>query len=196
MSTITTELVPGSDHSAIVKASGGDGLLDWLEGYWQAEVEESPDNTIEAKRLDLQQFLEFFYGRYRSDCLDDWTKSVTKGFITWLRTRPRDGGPKRAPYAVTTINRRLATLRHCVKWIRKQREFLAGDPFDGISDLDTEEPPALGLTARDENRLRAAADKLLLLKKRKHQWPRRDYAIFLVLLRTALRVSVWNIANG
>ena len=189
MGTATTELVPSPATRALAPVADNDSLLHWLTTYWQAEVDESPANTIDAKRLDLQQFLEFFYGRYRTDCLDDWTKSVTKGFITWLQTKPEDGGPERAPYAATTVNRRLATLRTAVKWIRKRREFLAGNPFDGVPDLDTDEPDALGFTELEENRLRAAADKMLVLKNRRHQLPRRDYAIFLVLPRCSARVS-------
>lgn len=162
-------------------ASESDSLIHWIMQYGEDEVAGSPATTIRAKRDDLQLFLDYFTRTLRSDCVDDWTKSVTKGFVTWLE--------KEKGNAATTINRRLATVRHFCRWLRKRREFLAGDPFAGITDLDTDEPPALGLTDIQQHRLQAAADKLLALKNRRNHRPRRDYAIFLVLLRTAMRVS-------
>jgi integrase/recombinase XerD len=93
---------------------------------------------------------------------------------------------KRSP---TTINRVLATLRHCARWIHRQRPFLAGNPTERVADLNVDDPEWKGLRDIDITRLKAAAEQLVHLKRRRNQHPLRDHAIFQVLLRTGLRVS-------
>ena len=66
------------------------------------------------------------------------------------------------------------------KWIHKRREFAAGYPIEGVGDIGTPPPEALGLTLIQKSRMRAAADKLLRLQNRSNQlrrlvswhWPR------------------------
>ncbi len=99
-------------------------------------MEGGPKTTFDAKRRDLQTFLTYFGTTLRSDHVDDWTKSITKGFITWLESDANTGNA----YSPTSINRILATLRHCCRWIQRRREFAAGHPFERIGDLDVDEP--------------------------------------------------------
>lgn len=138
-------------------------------------------NTYHAKQRDLGQFLTFFHDRLRSDDPNGWTKSVTTAF---LRSLENTHGRK-----PTTVNRALASLRHCAAWIHEQRPFLAGNPCKGIRELNIDEPVWKGLSDVDLMRLRSAAEQLVHLKTRRNQQGRRDQAIFLVLLHTGLRVS-------
>jgi hypothetical protein len=48
------------------------------------EVAGSPKTTVDAKRRDFQLFLGYFGQTMRSDSIDDWTRSVTLGFVRWL----------------------------------------------------------------------------------------------------------------
>jgi integrase/recombinase XerD len=89
----------------------------------------------------------------------------------------------------TSINRILATLRHCAARVHRQGPFLAGNPCDRIADLNLDDPAWKGLTDLEVTRLKSAAEQLLHLKTAKNQSPLRDYALFLVLLHTGLRVS-------
>jgi integrase/recombinase XerD len=89
----------------------------------------------------------------------------------------------------TTVNRVLATLRHCASWIGRHRPFLAGHPCEGVQELTTDEPEWKGLTDIEVMRLKSAAEQLLRLKHRRNQQPARDLALFLVLLETGLRIS-------
>lgn len=83
----------------------------------------------------------------------------------------------------------LATLRHCAKWIHRRRPFLAGDPTERIQDVRVDDPEWKGLKDIEVTRLKATAEQLVHLRNRRDQQPLRDRAIFLVLLRTGLRVS-------
>jgi integrase/recombinase XerD len=58
-----------------------------------------------------------------------------------------------------------------------------------VKEITTDEPAWKGLTTLEVNRLRSAAEQLLHLQRRKNQHPLRNYAIFLLLLRTGLRES-------
>lgn len=52
-----------------------------------------------------------------------------------------------------------------------------------------DDPEWKGLSPIELTRLKAAAEQLVYLKRRRNQQPKRDLAIFQVLLRTGLRVS-------
>jgi integrase/recombinase XerD len=157
------------------------GLAYWFEQYLVVEAASGAANTYLAKRRDLNHFLAFFEDRLRSDAPDDWTKSVTAAFL-----RSLENANSRKP---TTVNRTLASLRHCAAWIHDRRPFLAGNPCRGIRDLSIDEPAWKGLSELEVMRLRAAAEQLAHIKTRKNQHGLRDQAIFLVLLHSGLRVS-------
>jgi integrase/recombinase XerD len=172
LATTAQELLPVNQR---------ENLAAWFGLY--LTVEEIPDsNTFLAKKRDLQSFLDFFHHVSRSSNPDHWTPSVTKGFQKALGR----GDERKKP---STINRMLASLRTCARWIGRQRPFLAGDPCKGVADLRMDEPSWKGLTELEVTRLRSAGEQLLKLKTGKHQQAVRDYAIFLVLLQTGLRVS-------
>jgi integrase/recombinase XerD len=164
---------------ALIPASDRNSLAGWFALYLGVEVE--PDSeTLEAKRRDLQAFLNFFSRVSGSDKPALWTPALTKAFQKEL------GKAGKKP---STINRGLATLRHTASWIQRHRPFPAGHPCQNVKDIQTEEPSWKGLSDIDVTRLKAASETLLVTKKRQNQLPLRDHAIFLVLLHTGLRVS-------
>jgi len=155
-------------------------LAAWFNLYMGLEAGANADNTIAAKTRDLTAFLDFFGRATGCDQADLWTRSITGDFVKTLQ------GQKRSP---TTINRTLATLRHCASWIHRQRPFLAGNPTARIADIAVDDPEWKGLSDIEVTRLKAAAEQLIHVKRRRNQQPIRDFAIFQVLLRTGLRVS-------
>jgi len=157
-----------------------DSLVAWLNLYMGLEAGANAENTIQAKTRDLNGFLEFFAEATGSDHPDQWTRSITGDYVKKLLRK------KRSP---TTVNRALATIRHCARWINFRRPFMAGNPTERIADIAVDDPEWKGLTDIEITRLKAAAEQLVHLKRRKNQHPVRDWAIFQVLLRTGLRVS-------
>jgi integrase/recombinase XerD len=158
------------------------GLSHWVQQYLAVEAASGAANTYRAKKRDLDGFLAFFQDRLRSDSPEDWTKSVTTAYLRSLE----NGEKKRKP---ATVNRKLASLRHCAAWIHDRRPFLAGNPCRGLRELTMDEPAWKGLTELEVMRLRAAVEQLAQLKSRRNQHGLRDQAIFLVLLHSGMRVS-------
>ncbi len=148
-------------------------LTAWLEVYMTVEAAAGSPNTFRAKQRDLEAFLGYFTQTSGSDHPDQWTRSLTAGYLKAL---------DRAEKKPTTVNRALATLRHAATWVHRQRPFLAGNPTDRIADVQIDEPSWKGLSDLEVTRLRSAAEQLLCLKTAKNQHALRDYAVFLLLL--------------
>lgn len=170
-----------SEAPVTLSPANPNSLADWVRLYGSVEAGANAANTVLAKARDLGQFMRFFADRVRSDHPDQWTKTVTAAYLRHLE----DAEGKKP----TTVNRVLATLRHCAAWVHHRRPFLAGDPCAGVRELVTAEPVWKGLSDVSVMRLRSAAEQLVHLKGRADQHPLRDRAIFLVLLHTGLRVS-------
>jgi integrase/recombinase XerD len=171
----------GAADVSSIGPSRPESLQAWIGFYMKLEAGGSAANTVAAKWRDLHLFLSYFAEQARSDHPDQWTRSVTGGFLRFLE-RDRQHKP-------TSVNRVLASLRHCARWIGRFRPFLAGDPCNEIKPLITDEPEWKGLTDAEVVRLKSAAEQLVKLKARKNQMPVRDFAIFLLLQQTGLRVS-------
>lgn len=180
-----TDLVIPETPTQLATIDAGTSLVGWLLAYCHAEVAGAPKTTLDAKKRDLQLFLGYFSKMMRSDSIDDWTRSVTLGFVGWLEDEANDG----KGYAPTSINRTLATLRRAARWIQNRRAFLAGDPFERVSDLVVTIPPAKGLSTLQRRRVLAAADKLVALQAQANQQPKRKRALLVVLLETGMRIS-------
>jgi len=75
------ELVIPDKPSQLATLDAGTSLTGWLLAYCHAEVAGAPKTTVEAKRRDFQLFLSYFSKMMRSDAIDDWTRSVTLGFL-------------------------------------------------------------------------------------------------------------------
>jgi integrase/recombinase XerD len=179
------ELVIPEKPSQVVAADPGTSLLGWVIAYCHAEVAGAPKATVQAKKGDFQLFLSYFATMMRSDSVNDWTRSVTLGFMQWLEGEANGG----RGYAPTSVNRTMATLRRAARWIQARKPFLAGDPFERVSDLVVTVPAAKGLTPLQRRRVLAAADKLVALQTQANQQPRRKRALLVVLLETGMRIS-------
>jgi integrase/recombinase XerD len=175
-------LVLGNEKiGSLVPPDKRNSLVTWFNLYMELEASACAANTARAKRHDLEQFLDYFRRvTGQSDQPDQWTRPVTAGHVKELAKLGRQP---------TSINRALATLRHCSAWIQRHRPFLAGNPCERIADIDVDDPAWKGLSDIEVTRLRSASEQLLKLKTGKNQHAVRDNAIFLVLLLTGLRVS-------
>jgi hypothetical protein len=91
------ELIIPEQPSQFPALDGGSSLVNWLVAYCHAEVAGAPKNTLQAKKRDFELFLSYFTTMMGSDSLDDWTRSVTLGFVSWLETEANDG-KKYAPH--------------------------------------------------------------------------------------------------
>jgi integrase len=63
------------------------------------------------------------------------------------------------------------------------------NPCHRVYDLNVDDPAWKGLSDIDVIRLRCAAEQLVHIHRRRNQMPLRDFAIFMVLLHTGLRIS-------
>jgi hypothetical protein len=143
-----TESMPSKHLPATVDATNGglvrlahpESLAAWIRLYGTLEAGANAVKTVRAKAADLKLFMDFFAEKVRSDHLDAWTKSVTAAFLRHLEHHLKR--------KATTINRVLATLRHCARWIHRHRPFPAGDPCQGIAELTIDEPEWKGLKPR------------------------------------------------
>ncbi|MDG3008441.1 tyrosine-type recombinase/integrase [Paludisphaera mucosa] len=179
------ELALSERPSQVATAEAGRSLVKWLVAYCHAEVAGAPKTTLQAKKRDFELFLGYFTRTMGSDSIDDWTRSVSLGFVRWLENDANDG----RGYAPTSVNRTTATLRRAVRWMEAKRPFLAGNPFERVTDLVTTVPPAKGLSKLQRSRVLAAADKLCALQTQANQQPRRKRALLVVLLETGMRIS-------
>jgi integrase/recombinase XerD len=162
-------------------------LTEWMTQYFHLHVIGAPPKTVNAKEKDLQRFLIFFKNEVGHDHVDNWTPVVTKQFQKSLVTTISPITQK--PLKETTINRVLATVRHFGKWLHKQRPLLAGNPLEGVRDIQVDEPDWNGLTSRQLMRLKAACEQRVNACQRGDQNPLLETAVFYTLLQTGLRES-------
>ncbi|MBN9543061.1 MAG: tyrosine-type recombinase/integrase [Alphaproteobacteria bacterium] len=162
------------------KESQNDSLGYWLDTYFATQVLNAAPGTIKAKKNDITKFLEYFYKSMKTDNIDFWTTSVSKGFQNHLLE---------ILYNFTYINRIFATIRHAARWIHTQRNFLAGNPLKDVMDIGIEEPQWRGLDNLTIQRLKASCEHRIALCTRANQNPLMEVAVFYTLLYTGLRVS-------
>ena len=150
----------------------------WAMAYVQTRVIGSAPKTVAAKKRDFGLFFEFFEQEVGSDHLDNWTPSVSKAFQSYLSNKD---------YKATTVNRTIATVKNFARWVDKQRPFMAGSPFEGVRDIQIEEPAWKGLNSRQIMRLKSACEQRLKACDRADQNPLLEMAVFYTLLHTGLR---------
>ena len=177
-----------ADAGTLIPTDKRNSLIAWFNLYMGIEAGDQDSNTFKAKQSDLSRFINYFRRVTGSDHPDQWTRSVSQGFVKdLLRAKSDRTGKKLAP---TTVNRVLATLRNTARWIHHQRAFLAGYPMERISDVSIPEPEWRGLARRGchqaQGRRRAARPYPTRVSD---QNAVRDQAILLVMLDTAFRVS-------
>jgi integrase/recombinase XerD len=156
-------------------------LTDMARVYFLTEVAGQARATLEAKRRDLQKFLEFYRALYGHERPDEWYRSVTREFLKQLRkSRP----------AQATVVRTYASVRHFARWIhQKVKPFPLGCPTDGVKPPEEPEAEWKGLSRADELRLLNAAQTLRVRPGRGTNQGLRDHAAIALLLGSGLRVS-------
>lgn len=162
-------------------------LSAWLSFYYQVHVKGAPEKTEEAKKKDINKFLQFFALEVGHDSVDNWTPAVSKQFQKFLSTTISPKTNK--TYQATTVNRVMATMRHVGRWLHQQRPLLAGDPLAQVKELQTEASDWNGLTSRQLMRLKSACEQRMNSCVRKNQNPLLETAVFYTLLGTGLRES-------
>lgn len=175
----TRPAVPVKSVGDLLPTVSANSLTAWFELY--VNLYGGSVTTLECKKRDIRKFLSYFTTATGADQIDNWTRSITKGFLHWLE-QEQDEKPN-------TVNRRLATLKHAASWIAQQRPFLAGTPTENVANLEESEPEWVGLSKVEETRIRAAAEQLVPIRAGANQRPYRDLAFLNVLLMTGLRVS-------
>jgi len=162
-------------------------LTAWLAFYYQVHVKGAPIKTEQAKKKDMEKFINFFELEVGHDHVDNWTPAVSKQFQKMLcKTISEKSGQV---YKATTINRVMATIRHVGRWLHQQRPLLAGDPMTQVKDMQTDAPDWNGLTSKQLMRLKSACEQRIKSCDRKNQNPLLETAIFYTLLGTGLRAS-------
>lgn len=149
-------------------------LVTEAAGYAQA--------TLEAKRRDLQRFLNFCQHLYKHDRPDEWFVSVTKAFLKALQ---------REKLAQASLVRIYATVRHFAGWLHRKFPdlFPLGCPTEGVKPPAEPTPDWQGITRLDEIRLFAAAQTLRMRPGHGTNQGLRNHALLAVLLGSGLRVS-------
>ena len=181
---VTALITAGADIGKLVQSKERDDLAAWLNVYMAVEVEPG-SNTYRAKLGDIQWFLRFFFESTSGYECDQWTRSLSKSFLSWIQKQKSERTGKRL--APNTCRRILDTAKRAAKWIHRQRPFLAGYPFQDVKDLKVDEPDWQGLSDVEVRRLKAAAEQLMQMETRTDQVPIRNYAILRVLLDAGLR---------
>jgi integrase/recombinase XerD len=181
---VTALITAGASVESVVPATRRDDLTAWFNLYMSLEVEPG-SNTYRAKLGDLKWFLGYFYETTGGYECDQWTRSLSKSFLSWIQKQKSERTGKRL--APNTCRRILDTAKRASRWIHRQRPFLAGYPYQDVKDLKVDEPDWKGLTDLEVRRLKSAAEQLIHMSERADQVPRRNFAILLVLLDTGLR---------
>lgn len=147
--------------------------------YFNHNVVHSSQNTYKAKLVDIQEFLSYFLNNMGVDLPEFWTPSISNAYKNYLL--------KECKLKPTSVNRKLASLKHASNWIDKRYPFKWGNPFEGIKDIDIGVVGWKGLSDKEIMRLKAACDARMAICKKKHQNPLLETTIFYVLLYTGLR---------
>ncbi|MBY0377940.1 MAG: tyrosine-type recombinase/integrase [Gammaproteobacteria bacterium] len=185
---------PAAQHMTTTGAIGlplldgvGQSLMAWIELYQALHVRGAPLKTQQAKTRDLTTFVQFFRAEVGHDHIDTWTPAVTKHFQqALLKTISQRTG---RPYDPNTVNRVMATVRHFGRWVDQQRPLVAGDPLEGVRDVQVDDPDWNGLTPRQILRLKAACEQRIKACVRGDQNPLLEAAVFYTLLQSGLRES-------
>lgn len=156
------------------------GLLHYLELYLTLEVAASRSpHTQQAKQRDLKVFVEWFYEAKGDGNMARWIRKDTQAYLHTL-------GKKNRP---STVNRRLATLKHFAKFCTRIGAFPLGDPTERISEVPREPLRPRSLSRAQMAHLYAAADQLCRTRTHQTALPKRDRAILWVMAQTGMRVA-------
>ncbi len=172
----------------LMQYSQKNSLSAWVVLYFKLHViGGAPVKTQQAKKCDLEKFMQFFTKELGHEQIDGWTSAVTKALPNELSTAksPISGNH----YQVTTVNRIMATVRYFAGWLIKQRPLMAGDHLAGVKDLHCDEPEWNGLNNIQILRLKPAIEQRIKACGKQNQNSLLEAAVFYLLLQTGLRES-------
>lgn len=183
-------LVAGAQHKQpahwlqIQHLTPQNSLAEWIYLYLCRKVfKVGALATLDAKSRDLAGFLRWSLQNY-GGAIESWRPQQTADYLDYLE------GQLRKP---RTVNRTLATLRHFARWVadnHPQGIFdKVGMPTQDVQERGLGQIAAQKLEKIQTNRLYGAAADLVKLETGDAQRPRRNLAIFALLLHTGLRVS-------
>lgn len=135
-------------------------------------VEGRSPKTLEYNRGALKQFLDHLGKQGHSLTVEDLCDDDLRGFIEWLQ----DTYP--SPY---TVAGRTKAVRAWGHWLEKE-EYLPRHPFLRVRRVREGEATRTGLTVEQAEKLLRDCDRATLLGT-------RDFAMFLTLFSTGLRLS-------
>lgn len=155
-------------------------------------------HTRDAKRRDLQRFLDFYFGTYQHYHPRDVYRASLEEFISWLQ---QDRG--KGTFSEATVARNYKTVRHWLRWAHHSGvcPFPLGCPTDGVKAPPEPEGDWKGLTRAEQLRLLSAARLLRDTTHRGVHQGQRDVTLLELLFGTGLRISellscdVWQIAK-
>lgn len=106
-------------------AQAKNSLADLATVYLVTEAAGQSQETLGAKRRDLQRFLAFYQEFHRHDRPDEWYASITKAFLKYLQG---------ARLAQASLARIYATVRHFARWLHRKFPdlFPLGCPTEGV----------------------------------------------------------------
>ena len=81
---MTALITAGASVETVVPAARRDDLTAWFNLYMSIEVEPG-SNTYRAKLGDLKWFLRFFFESTSGYECDQWTRSLSKSFLSWIQ---------------------------------------------------------------------------------------------------------------
>ncbi|MEM7494986.1 MAG: tyrosine-type recombinase/integrase [Myxococcota bacterium] len=148
-------------------------------------------NTHAAKQRDLALFQSFFHRHTSGDLARDWTSEITKAFQRSLATRvsPATG----RPYKAATVNRVLATVLHCARWMHERfppTKELGPPPVQGVHKVPAEPPRCRALSEKQTAALLCVCStRVRRLRRDKRRNPLLEAAVVHVLAATGLRVG-------
>lgn len=155
-------------------------LAYFVEVYLALEVAASRSPLTQvAKQRDLKLFADWFVETNKTGNIARWLRRDTRQFLDQLGRVSRP----------TTVNRRLATLKHFAKFCLRLGAFTVGDPTEHFPDLPCAPPRPRSLTRTQLIRLYRAADALSRVRSHRRAMPVRDRAILWVLAQTGMRVA-------
>jgi integrase/recombinase XerD len=155
-------------------------LLHYVELYLALEVAAARStHTQAAKQRDLKIFVEWFLEQNQHGNIAKWLRRDTRAFLDQLGRESRP----------STVNRRLATLKHFAKFCLRLGAFPLGDPTERIGEVPTEPLRPRSLNKVQLYQLYKAADTLCQIRRHSHAMPQRDRAILWVLAQTGMRVA-------
>jgi hypothetical protein len=107
------EIVPMDANTAtLIPTSSRTSLLAWLNLYMRIEAGDPDSNTFKAKVGDLSRLISHFRHVTGSDHADQWTRSVSTGFVKHpLKTRSERTGKRLQRALRPTTRTRLETPR-------------------------------------------------------------------------------------